>query len=107
LDFFAILFSNRLCPHDSEKAALAVEWDGLNELAGVQTAITAADAAFLKDMLKFYHEIAQQNANSKDLKLQSGRAYRRVANCYHLIGDWSQAIQAYSEAIGASVSPQR
>jgi serine/threonine protein kinase len=85
--------------NDSEKATLAVEWDGLNELAGVQTAITAADAAFLKDMLKFYHEIAQQNADSLDLKLQSGRAYRRVANCYHLIGDWSQAIEAYSQAI--------
>lgn len=97
---FVQIVSQGRSPNDSEKAALAVEWDGLNELAGVQTAITAADAAFLKDMLKFYHEIAQQNANSKDLKLQSGRAYRRVANCYHLIGDWSQAIQAYSEAIG-------
>lgn len=83
----------------SEVDSLAVEWDGLNELAGVQTAITSADAAFLKDMLKFYHEIAQQNADSKELKLQSGRAYRRVANSYHLIGDWPQAIQAYLEAI--------
>lgn len=83
----------------SEVDSLAVEWDGLNELAGVHTAITSADAAFLKDMLKFYHEIAAQNADSKELKLQSGRAYRRVANSYHLIGDWPQAIQAYLEAI--------
>ncbi|MBL8891717.1 MAG: serine/threonine protein kinase [Planctomycetaceae bacterium] len=83
----------------SEVESLAVEWDGLNELAGVQTAITSADAAFLKDMLKFYHEIAEQNADSKELKLQSGRAYRRVANSYHLIGDWPQSIQAYLEAI--------
>lgn len=85
--------------HAAEKPSLEVEWDGLSELAGVQTAITAADAAFLKDMLKFYHQIAQQNADSRDLKLQSGRAYRRVANCYHLVGDWPQAIQAYQEAI--------
>lgn len=88
----------------SEESTLAVEWDGLSELAGVQTAITAADAAFLKDMLKFYRQIAVQNADSKDLKLQSGRAYRRVANCYHLVGDWPQAIQAYQDAIQVYVT---
>jgi len=82
-----------------EKSSLAFEWDGLSELIGIQTAITASDAAFLQDMLQFYQQIAQQNASSSDLKLQSGRAHRRVANSYHLIGDWPQAVPAYQAAV--------
>lgn len=83
----------------TDKSSLAFEWDGLSELIGIQTAITASDAAFLEDMLKFYQQIAQQNASSTDLKLQSGRAHRRVANSYHLIGDWAQAVPAYQAAV--------
>jgi len=83
---------------DPVARSLSLDLDGLNEMAGVQTAITAADAQFLQDMLKFYHQIAEQNADSLELKLQSGRAYRRVANSYHLIGDWNQAVQAYRQA---------
>jgi serine/threonine protein kinase len=96
---FVQIVSQGRQPQTADKSTLGVEWDGLSELAGVQTAITAADAAFLKDMLQFYHQIANQNANSQELKLQSGRAYRRVANCYHLVGDWPQAIEAYQAAI--------
>jgi tetratricopeptide (TPR) repeat protein len=83
---------------DANSPALTLDWDGLNELAGVQTALTAADAAFLTDMLQFYHQIARQNADSTELQWQSGRAYRRVANSYYLIGDWPRAIEAYQEA---------
>lgn len=84
--------------HGDGEPVLPLEWDGLNELAGVQTAITPEDAAFLRDMLEFYQRIADQNANSQELRWESARAYRRVANCYHLIGDWENALAAYRAA---------
>lgn len=96
---FMQIASRGRTPESGEKSSLAFEWDGLSELVGIQTAITASDAAFLQDMLQFYQQIAQQNASSSDLKLQSGRAHRRVANSYHLIGDWPKAVPAYQAAV--------
>lgn len=96
---FMQIASRGRTPETEEQSSLAFEWDGLSELVGIQTAITASDAAFLQDMLQFYQQIAQQNVSSSDLKLQSGRANRRVANSYHLIGDWTKAVPAYQAAV--------
>lgn len=86
-------------PPENDNQSLNLDLDGLSEMAGVQTTITPEDAEFLRGMLRFYQQIASQNAESADLQWQRARATRRVANCYHLIGNFSDADAAYREAI--------
>ncbi len=97
--FLQLISPSRNQNHNrSSEKTLDLDIDGLSELAGVQTAITEDDAEFLKRMLSFYQQIASQNADSLELKLQSARANRRVANTYHLTGNMPQAIESYKQA---------
>jgi eukaryotic-like serine/threonine-protein kinase len=74
-------------------------FDGFEELAGVETAVTAQDAAFLEEMLEFLQRFADANRQNHELAGESARAYRRIANIYHLKGRWKEAEAAYLQAV--------
>lgn len=73
--------------------------DGYSELSGIEFVITKEDANYLRSFVNFYEEFAQQNAGNERLNEETARVYRRVANIYHIIGEFDQAIPAYREAI--------
>ncbi|MFT5304170.1 MAG: serine/threonine protein kinase/tetratricopeptide (TPR) repeat protein [Mariniblastus sp.] len=73
--------------------------DGFEELTGIETSITREDAAFLDKLLVFYDQFAKQNQNNDSLRIESARAFRRVANIYQLIGDTMESTNGYLNAI--------
>lgn len=73
--------------------------DGLQELGGIETAVSAEDAEFLKRMMVFYEQFAEQNSENKNLLLESARAFRRIANINYLVGETNSAIDAYRSAL--------
>lgn len=73
--------------------------DGFGELGGIETAVTADDAEFLKQMMKFYERFANQNVENQGLIEESARAYRRIANINYLIGETKDAIDAYKKSL--------
>ena len=74
-------------------------FDGFQELVGVETTVTASDAEFLEDMLVFFQRFADANVDNTELRSESARAYRRVANIYHLTGKFKEAIVAYQKSL--------
>jgi serine/threonine protein kinase len=76
-----------------------LQLDGFRQLSGIETAVTEADATFLLEMLVFYQKFAEQNLESRQLREQTGRAFRRIANIYHLTGDYDGAQTAYESAL--------
>ncbi len=90
--FAQIVFRGSANMHD-------FSFDGFQELSGIETALTQRDAEFLESMLVFYEKFAQQNADNMDLQLESARAFRRVANIYHVIGKLNQAQDSYNDAL--------
>ncbi len=76
-----------------------IDIDGFTELAGIETTVTAEDAERLKRLLTFYEQFTQQNTDNERLKTELARAYRRVANIYHLVGEFQPAVRAYQKAV--------
>ena len=75
------------------------EFDGLGELGGIETAVTVKDAAILNQIVGFYERFAKQNTESESLKAETAKAFRRVANINHLIGETEDAIKAYEKSL--------
>jgi serine/threonine protein kinase len=73
--------------------------DGFEELQGIETSMTKQDAEFLDKFLVFYDKFATQNADNESLKIESARAFRRVANIYQLLGEAQRSIDAYKKSI--------
>lgn len=96
--FLQLVAPDRLKLNESG-GAIELDIDGLSEMSGIQSGVTEQDAEFLKRMLTFYQQIADQNAEQPDLKLRSAKASRRVANTYHVIGKLEPAVEAYQTTI--------
>ena len=75
------------------------EFNGLGELGGIETAVTIKDAAILNQIVGFYERFAKQNTQSESLKAETAKAFRRVANINHLIGETEVAIQEYEKSL--------
>ena len=76
-----------------------ISLDGFNNLEGVSNTITESDAKFLEQMLQFYQDFAKNNQDNLSLKLSVANSRRRVANIYHLTGQYKEAVKAYEESI--------
>lgn len=76
-----------------------VEIDGLREISGIESTVTAEDAAFLGKLVSFYEEFATNNADNEPLKAESAKAFRRVGNIYHRVGEVQAAIEAYKKSL--------
>lgn len=92
---FDDMFKKIISPGDES----ALEIDGLQELGGIETAVSADDAEFLMQMMVYYEQIAEQNSENETLALESAKAFRRIANINYLVGETKDAIKAYSNAL--------
>jgi len=84
---------------DSKSTADKFDFDGFNELAGIEISIDESDAAYLKKMADFYERFANQNVDNEDLLDNAAKGWRRVANINFLIGDDKAANESYRKAV--------
>ena len=84
---------------DTDRAGGKFDFDGFNELAGIEISIDEADASYLKKMADFYERFARQNTDNKDLLANAARGWRRVANINFLIGNNDAAVESYEKSI--------
>ncbi|HEY3391990.1 MAG TPA: tetratricopeptide repeat protein, partial [Lacipirellulaceae bacterium] len=55
--------------------------------------------AFLEKALRFYTEFAKETSNDPSIHFETARAYRRIAEIQHRLGQPSQAEEAFRQAI--------
>ena len=79
-----------------------LDFDGFNELAGIEISIDESDARYLKTMAAFYERFARQNSENESLLEDAAKGWRRVANINFLIGDTENAIGSYEKAVECS-----
>ncbi len=84
-----------------------VALDGFMNLEGISGSIDESDVIFLEKMLKFYEEFADKHTGDFELVELKANSLRRVANIYHLIGQFEPAIEWYEKAIEVYLSIQR
>ena len=84
---------------DSEGSSARFDFDGFNELAGIEISIDEADAGYLKKMANFYERFARQNSDDANLLSNAAKGWRRVANINFLIGDDDAAVSSYEKSI--------
>ena len=77
------------------------DFDGFDELAGIEISIDAKDADYLKKVAGYYQDFAQKNRDNENLLGEAAKAWRRVANVNFLIGEYSDAIRSYENSIGS------
>ena len=99
VDAFDKLFNQVLTKGTASQFDLDV--DGFREMAGIESTITEDDAELLDMMAGFYERVASVNSESSELKVESARALRRVANAYHMARSFEEAIDWYDQAIDA------
>ncbi len=75
------------------------DFDGFNELAGIEISINDGDADYLKKIANFYERFARENADNKRLLENAAKGWRRVANINFLVGDNDAAINSYEKAV--------
>lgn len=92
---FDEMFKQIISPGDKTK----LDIDGFQGLGGIETAVSADDAEFLKQMMVYYEQIAEQNSGNEKLIFESARAFRRIANINYLVGETRSAIEAYRNAL--------
>ena len=74
--------------------------DGFNNIQ-VSNTITESDAEFLDKMLQFFQRFAENNKDNFTLQKSTAKSIRRVANIYHLTGQFDEAAKAYEESISS------
>ena len=81
-------------------AANEFSLDGFGDLEGVSATLRDTDAEVLQQMLQFYSDFASDKRYRSNVQLKaiSALAHRRVANIYHLMGEYETAIEAYENA---------
>jgi serine/threonine protein kinase/Flp pilus assembly protein TadD len=55
---------------------------------------------FLVKALQFYEEFAKESGSSPELRLETGKAYRRVGDIQYKLGRHEKAEEAYDQAVG-------
>ncbi len=84
---------------DSSDGAEKFDFNGFNELAGIEISIDESDAGYLKKMADFYERFAEQNADNAKLQQDAAKGWRRVANINFLIGEDRAAVDSYEKAV--------
>lgn len=76
-----------------------MELEAFSELSMLETTVTKDDAQILQGAIRFYEKFTEQNIENDELKLEMAKAYRRIANTYHFLGDLKAAQKGYDKAI--------
>ena len=80
---------------------------GFMDLEGISASIDESDAEYLARMLDFYVKFVEEHTGDLQLKDASALSKRRMANIYHLIGQFDDAIEAYDKSINEYLDIQR
>ena len=78
VEAFDELFKEYLLKDSS--AGDKLDFDGFNELAGIEISIDESDANYLRRMADFYERFARQNDDDRSLLDSAAKGWRRVAN---------------------------
>ncbi len=99
VQFYDRLFKNLVFKDAQEDQEFSL--DGFGDLEGVSATIKESDAELLDRMMQFYLNFANNEKNQTNLQLKSLSAFshRRVANIYHLTGQFEKAVDSYGLAI--------
>ena len=97
VDAFDEMFRGLVFRGDSTSKDFSL--DGFNNFEGVSNTITESDAEFLDKMLKFFQGFAEKNKDNFKLQISTAKSIRRVANIYHLTGQFDEAVEAYEDSI--------
>lgn len=65
----------------------------------VQMAVSNYSASVLQETLKFYDQFAKQNATNPQLRRDTAKVHRRVADIYQRLGQYAEAEQAYQRSL--------
>ena len=76
-----------------------LDFDGFDELAGIEISIDSNDADYLKKMAGYYQEFARKNEGNERLVEEAARSLRRVANVNFLIGETAEAMKFYNKSV--------
>lgn len=94
---FDELFANYLKNQTTGKGN--IDFDGFDELAGIEISIDAKDADYLNKMASFYQTFAEKNADNKALIGEAAKSWRRVANVKFLVGESDDAVRSYEKSV--------
>ncbi|WP_419189572.1 protein kinase domain-containing protein [Stieleria marina] len=73
--------------------------DLLGDIAdSTSPAVSQQDAQLLQSLLLFFDELAKNNRDNVELKLQAAAAMKRVGDIHHRLGQHTQADKAFQEA---------
>ena len=97
LEMFDEMFKQLVLRGSAQRDHFA--FDDFEELSGIETTVSDADAEYLEAMMTFFQRFGEQNSNNQALQIQAAQAFRRVANIYHLVGQYPQAIEAYQQSL--------
>lgn len=75
-----------------------LELETFSELSSLESSVTKEDAQILQGAIQFYEKFTEQNQGNEGLTLEIAKAYRRIANTYHLIGEFGSAQRGYQKA---------
>lgn len=75
-----------------------MELEGFAELSSIGTLVTKDDAKILESVIRFYKEFTEKNEDNEELKIEIAKAFRRIANIYHLTGELNLAEGGYRKA---------
>ncbi|MEE2643107.1 MAG: serine/threonine-protein kinase [Planctomycetota bacterium] len=82
------------------------ELESFSELSVLESSVTREDVEILKAAISFYIRFTEQNRENEQLEIEIAKAYRRIANTYHFVGEYGDAeknyhlaVQAFSEII--------
>lgn len=75
-----------------------MELEAFAELSSIGTLVTKDDAKILESVIRFYREFTEKNEDNDELKIEIAKAFRRIANIYHLTGELNLAEEGYRKA---------
>lgn len=75
-----------------------MELEAFAELSSIGTLVTKDDAKVLESVIRFYREFTEKNEDNDELKIEIAKAFRRIANIYHLTGELNLAEEGYRKA---------
>lgn len=91
----------RFAPQRPSDPSLVTVDDGQGQQVSIAapSVLSEDTAAMLEDVLSFYDQLAAQETENQQLKLQSAEASRRVGAIHHQLSSFEKSLAAYEKSI--------
>jgi serine/threonine protein kinase len=83
----------------AREAAEDLYAQGAEKLLAHRPHMELKERAFLERVLRFYQELSKEQGSDPAIRMETGRAHRRVGTVQHKLGRHAEAEQAYRRAI--------